>query len=52
MNVGLISDYKKEALRKIKYFLNNPKESEEIAEKGYLKVKNYYSATNIVNYIL
>lgn len=43
---------KKDALRKIKYFLNNPKEREEIAEKGYLKVKNYYSATNIVNYIL
>jgi hypothetical protein len=48
----VLYDNKREALKKIKYYLKNDKEREEIAKNGYEKVKKYYTSKNIVNYII
>ena len=48
----ILYEGKYEALRKIKYYLKNEREREEIAFNGYEKVKKYYTTKNIVNYIL
>jgi hypothetical protein len=48
----ILYETKKEALQKIKYYLRNEQEREEIAENGYKKVTSYYSNENIINYLL
>jgi len=48
----VLYDNKREALYKINYYLKNEKEREEIALRGYEKVKKHYTTKNIVNYIV
>ena len=48
----ILYEGKYDALRKIKYYLKNEREREEIAFNGYEKVRKYYTTKNIVNYIL
>ena len=43
---------KREAVKKINYFLKNEDKRKEIATNGYNKVKKYYTTKNIVNYIV
>lgn len=48
----VLYDNKREALYKINYYLKNEIEREEIALRGYEKVKKHYTTKNIVNYIV
>mgnify|MGYP005989504983 CR=1 FL=1 len=43
---------KREAVKKINYYLKNEDKRLEIAMNGYNKVKKYYTTKNIVNYIV
>jgi len=43
---------KREAVKKINYYLKNEDKRSEIALNGYNKVKKYYTTKNIVNYLL
>jgi len=43
---------KREAVKKINYYLKNEDKRIEIATNGYNKVKKYYTTKNIVNYIV
>jgi hypothetical protein len=45
-------DSEKEALEKIKYYLNNSKEREIIAKNGYDKVSDCFTTKNIVEYVI
>jgi hypothetical protein len=48
----VLYDNKREALYKINYYLKNEIAREEIALRGYEKVKKHYTTKNIVNYIV
>lgn len=43
---------KEEALEKIRFYLNNNKERNRIAENGYKKVVDCFTTKNIINYVI